>query len=145
MEEEWKEWAGETERTERMRALDETYPSKSFSTHALSPKLSRQDCATLVQLRFGHLPTASYLHKLKKADSPTCPHCKERAETLLDFLMRCKAHDELRRETGPNMWASVEVSAPSLEARKTHARTDVLPSWSEESVAGLTIRWAYGW
>ncbi|KAF8595348.1 hypothetical protein BDV93DRAFT_395877, partial [Ceratobasidium sp. AG-I] len=52
----------------------------NFSERA--KELSRTEYATLVQLRLGHFPTASYLYRFNIMDTPQCTHCYERAETI---------------------------------------------------------------
>jgi hypothetical protein len=100
MDKEWKEWVGETERTERMRYLDKTCPSLTFSKNALKNHFTRQEYAHLVQLRLGHFPVPSYLHlfKVAKVDSPICPHCETRTETPVRILMGPRELEKLRRD-----------------------------------------------
>ncbi|CUA73580.1 hypothetical protein RSOLAG22IIIB_10893 [Rhizoctonia solani] len=97
---EWREWTkdeGEERRTERfVREIDDEYPSMRFSTHA--DQLTRHQYATLTQLRIGHYPTAHYLHRFARADSPRCPLWDTHSETIKHFLMGCRALDNTRRE-----------------------------------------------
>lgn len=70
MAQEWAARLGGTERTGRMRLIDDTYPSFNFSSRAAD--LLRQSYAALVQLRVGHFPLATYLNRFKLAESPGC-------------------------------------------------------------------------
>jgi len=85
-------------RRDRMEALDPNYPSTKFFEQAMEHAPSRQHFAILVQLRLGHFPTANYLHRFKKADSPECPECGSRSQTPMHLLMGCDAYVEERAE-----------------------------------------------
>lgn len=54
--------------------------------------------ATLVQIRLGHFPTADYLYRFKKTDSPDCPNCGLRVQTAMHLLMGCEAFVEERAD-----------------------------------------------
>jgi hypothetical protein len=92
---EWKERLEGTERTVRMQKVDDSYLALDFVKRAR--ELSRTEYATLVQLRLGHFPTASYLYRFNLTDTPQCTHCYERAETIEHYLMNCTAHRAQRR------------------------------------------------
>ena len=91
----WKERLEGTERTVRMLRMDDLYLSLGFSKAA--KELSRTEYATLVQLRLGHFPTASYLYCFNLKDTPQCASCYKRAETTEHYLMNCTAHQAQRR------------------------------------------------
>ncbi|KAF8602154.1 hypothetical protein BDV93DRAFT_444775 [Ceratobasidium sp. AG-I] len=78
-----------------MQRVDDTYLTLNFSERA--KELSRTEYTTLVQLRLGHFPTASYLYRFNLTDTPQCTHCYERAETIEHYLMNCTAHRAPRR------------------------------------------------
>lgn len=52
----------------------------------------------ITQLRTGHIPLNYHLHRIKKADSPLCPHCNNKEETVRHFLTECPAYDIERKE-----------------------------------------------
>ncbi|KAF8597213.1 hypothetical protein BDV93DRAFT_405100, partial [Ceratobasidium sp. AG-I] len=94
----WRTWKGRlegTERTVRLPKVDDSYLSLDFFKRAKD--LSRTEYATLVQLRLGHFPTASYLYRFNLTDTPQCTHCYERAESIEHYLMNCTAHRAQRR------------------------------------------------
>ncbi|KAF8594211.1 hypothetical protein BDV93DRAFT_459442 [Ceratobasidium sp. AG-I] len=93
--ERWKDRLEGTDRTVRMLRIDDTYLSLDFSKKARG--LTRTEYATLVQLRLGHFPTASYLYRFNLKDTPQCTSCYERAETTEHYLMNCTAHRAHRR------------------------------------------------
>ncbi|KAF8597945.1 hypothetical protein BDV93DRAFT_451977, partial [Ceratobasidium sp. AG-I] len=93
--EKWVERLEGTERTVRMQKVDDAYLALGFSQRAEG--LSRTVYATLVQLRTGHFPTASYLYRFNLTDTPQRTHCYERAETIEHYLMNCTAHRAQRR------------------------------------------------
>ena len=65
--------------------------------------LSRQQASLLLQLRCGHLPLNSYLHKIKKVESDRCYECRggregPSSETVIHFIFDCPAHAVARGE-----------------------------------------------
>ncbi|EUC61565.1 reverse transcriptase from transposon X-element protein, putative [Rhizoctonia solani AG-3 Rhs1AP] len=108
MEKEWKTWTreeGDARRTERFtREMDPGYPSMQFKKDA--DPLTRHQLATLTQLRIGHYPTQGYLHRFTLVDSPRCPHCDTRSESVVHLLMGCRALDNARRDRDREMGAA---------------------------------------
>ena len=56
-----------------------------------------------MQVRMGHLPLNSYLHRISKSDTDECMACIEmesqpRRETVEQFLFECKAYDRQRAD-----------------------------------------------
>lgn len=51
--------------------------------------LSRRQAAILIQLRTGNAPLAAHLHRINRADTPTCPSCGDARETVLHLLVQC--------------------------------------------------------
>ena len=43
-----------------------------------------------MQLRSGHVPLNSYLHRISKLDFPTCAHCRVSDETIHHYLFDCE-------------------------------------------------------
>lgn len=54
--------------------------------------------STITQLRTGHVPLNYHLHRIKKADSPFCPHCNDKEETIHHYLIECPAYDAERMQ-----------------------------------------------
>ncbi|KAE9407133.1 hypothetical protein BT96DRAFT_746098, partial [Gymnopus androsaceus JB14] len=58
----------------------------------------------LTQIRTGHIPLNSHLHRIQLADSPDCPCCKRHPETVFHYLLECPAHcaprNRLQRAVG---------------------------------------------
>ncbi|KAG1795386.1 uncharacterized protein HD556DRAFT_1213484, partial [Suillus plorans] len=61
----------------------------------------------LVQLRTGHAPLNKHLAKIKVADSPMCPTCEQREETVHHYILMCEEYqtqrDALRARTTARM------------------------------------------
>ena len=63
---------------------------------------TRDQCATVAQLRTFHsLWPAGYLHRIKRRDYATCPHCNGADETAEHLVLQCPAHDQVRRDIWP--------------------------------------------
>jgi ribonuclease HI len=65
--------------------------------------LSRQQASLILQLRCGHFPLNSYLHRIKKVESDRCGACRggregPAPETVNHFIFDCPAYVEERRE-----------------------------------------------
>jgi hypothetical protein len=88
-----KSWENST-RYARIKNIDPSLPSSSFKK--LVAPLSRKHASVLIQLRAGHIPLNKHLHRIGKAESPTCPCCREHEETVYHLLMRCPAHRNAR-------------------------------------------------
>jgi ribonuclease HI len=78
----------------RIKDMDSTLPSPAYLK--LVADLPRKHCAILFQLRSGHAPLAQHLHRVQKAESPVCPCCNMRNETVGHFLLFCPAHEVAR-------------------------------------------------
>ncbi|KAG9223182.1 hypothetical protein CCMSSC00406_0000129 [Pleurotus cornucopiae] len=52
--------------------------------------------SVITQLRTGHVPLNQHLHRIKKADSPYCPHCNDKEESVRHYLIECPAYDTER-------------------------------------------------
>ncbi|KAH8996799.1 hypothetical protein EDB92DRAFT_1769756, partial [Lactarius akahatsu] len=46
----------------------------------------------LYQIRVGHFPLNAYLHRFKRADSPSCLACGHHTESAQHFLLDCPAY-----------------------------------------------------
>jgi len=81
---------------EWMKQIDSTLPSDKFSKQTL--KMLCKHTSLLFQLRSGHIPLNKHLHRIQKADSPTCPRCHQHDETVMHYVMHCLAHKNARHE-----------------------------------------------
>lgn len=86
-------WAREWKRSpryQRILRVDESTPSNKFLT--LAGELKRNEASLLFQLRTGHIPLRAHLYKIKKATSPSCPHCgnDDQHETVFHYLIQCE-------------------------------------------------------
>ena len=87
-------WAS-SPRFDRMALIDPDLSHAKFAK--LTRSLSRNHASILFQLRSGHVPLNTYLHRIKKADSPICPSCQQYRETVMHYIMRCEAHSVARQ------------------------------------------------
>ena len=94
-----KRWKTEWEVSPRQVILsnvDCSMPSDDFM-HIVS-QLNRRQASVLIQLRTGHLPLNNVLFRIKRADTPACPHCNNGTrETMIHFLFFCP-HYEIARD-----------------------------------------------
>ena len=83
-------------RTRRSIRYDPSMPSNKY--RKIIESMPRLHVSILTQLRTNHIPLRAYLHKIKAADSPICPHCEDAPETVTHFLMFCPRYATQRRE-----------------------------------------------
>ncbi|KAJ4477303.1 hypothetical protein J3R30DRAFT_3484401 [Lentinula aciculospora] len=78
-------------------AIDEKGINSKFLENAGTFK--RKQTSILFQLRTGHVSLKAHLHRLRKVDSPECPHCerlgRNERETVKHYILECPAY---RRE-----------------------------------------------
>lgn len=95
------EWS-KSPRYAKFASLDKKLLSGSF--RKLAKTLTRPQTSIIMQLRTGHIPLNGYLHRIRKAESPDCPHCPGIAETVQHYLLECNAYERprhaLRRTLG---------------------------------------------
>ena len=60
--------------------------------------IARNRLRLIIQAITGHCALNYHLHKIKRAETPTCEKCYVENETMEHFLGRCQAYSELRRE-----------------------------------------------
>ncbi|KAG8702114.1 hypothetical protein FRC09_004948 [Ceratobasidium sp. 395] len=113
LKEAWKRrWdEGLSESNTRLRIIDHTTPSNVF--HKLAQTIPRRHASLMIQLRTGHIPLMAYLHRFKRSNSATCLACKQRAETVEHYLMRCPAYEPARQRRNIAFPAATE-SLPTL-------------------------------
>src|SRR6266481_3481814 len=71
--------------------IDTKLPASSYLK--VIDSLSHQQASLLMQLHMGHIPLASYLHRIGKAEQPDCHLCSCGAETVHHYLFECRAND----------------------------------------------------
>jgi hypothetical protein len=75
-------------RAKVLRSIDNSAPSKKFLR--LTKDLNRSQASLLMQLRTGHIRLNQHLFRIRKAESPSCPHCWGiTVETVKHFLLDC--------------------------------------------------------
>ena len=77
-------------RGRRMADIDKTLPSKAYDE--LIRPLSRRHANLLFQLRANHVPLQTYLERIGKAPTKTCPTCHAAPETVAHFLLVCPTY-----------------------------------------------------
>lgn len=89
------EWSS-SPRFLRMKAIDPSLPSDDFLD--IASQLRRNQASLLFQLRSGHIPLNETLHRIKRSDTPFCPHCRgSTKETVHHFLLACPHYARARR------------------------------------------------
>jgi ribonuclease HI len=78
---------------ERLAKFDARPPSKYVQKFYAN--LNRPDSSLVTQLRSGHIPLASYLHRIKAIDSGLCPRCQV-PETVDHYLTKCERFSDQR-------------------------------------------------
>ena len=97
----WKERWIDSPRRQRIERIDETFPFNSYRKR--QDKLSRAHASLMIQVRSGHLPLNSYLHRIGKTESNKCQACQTTAndetttENVHHFLYDCEAYSTQRR------------------------------------------------
>ena len=87
------EWAL-SPRAVHLARIDDSLPSKNFLR--LIDPLPRRHASLLIQLRTGHAPLNLHLHRITKAESPTCPQCGHPRETVAHYILDCVAYGNAR-------------------------------------------------
>lgn len=86
----WKKDWQATKRYKRFKAKDTASPaSQKFLALISDHMIPRRMASLIFQLRIGHSPLNSYLHRFQKVDSARCPACGDRRETTEHFLLQC--------------------------------------------------------
>jgi hypothetical protein len=115
-------WAAMWETSPRKQRVDRF--GDEFPFTALLKRLSsltRSQSSQILQIRCGHFPLNSYLHKIKKVDSDRCLACfddrddegRPYPETINHFIFDCTAHtaarDELIHKIGRNRFRLADI------------------------------------
>ena len=93
-------WRGEwnsSPRFTRTKQIDNSLPSDNY-LHIIN-QLRHNQASILTQLRTGHIPLNTILHRIKRLDTPDCPHCRHGTrETILHYLLECPHYAGARRQ-----------------------------------------------
>lgn len=88
-----------------IKKIHNSAPSNKFQK--LIFELPHHHASLLMQLRTGHAPLNKHLTKIKVADSPMCPACEQREETVHHYILMCEEYrtqrDALRARTTARM------------------------------------------
>jgi hypothetical protein len=92
-----REWAASwatSKRYQHLNKIDKKIPSKAYEK--LTAGLRRPQTSIITQLRTNHIPLNFYLFRIKRAESPDCPHCPGINEDVSHFLFTCPNYQEPR-------------------------------------------------
>ncbi|KAF8590345.1 hypothetical protein K439DRAFT_1330507, partial [Ramaria rubella] len=84
----------------------------------ITAHLSRREASLLLQLRTGHIALNKNLHQIGKSDSPKCPNCPNREETVHHLLIMCPACAMQRQE----LQRKLERDARSIRKLLSHQK-----------------------
>jgi ribonuclease HI len=90
---EWTENWKSSERYKRLQTSDTVPPhSSKFLKLTSDHRITRKMASIMFQLRTGHIPLNSYLHRFKKVDHARCPACGDPKESVEHYMLRCPAY-----------------------------------------------------
>jgi ribonuclease HI len=95
------DWS-ESPRKTRFETVDDTFPFNSYRKR--QQKLSRAHASVLMQVRSGHIPLNSYLHRIGKSESKKCTRCRVEqggeapTESVNHFIFNCNRYTLQRQE-----------------------------------------------
>src|SRR6266481_4376798 len=90
----WRAIWGQSPHFVHASKVDPKLPAKSFLS--LVNGISRAQASIIFQLRSRHALLQKYLHRISKAELPTCPLCELNEETVHHYLFDCPAHSHAR-------------------------------------------------
>ncbi|PVF96602.1 hypothetical protein CPB86DRAFT_816235 [Serendipita vermifera] len=82
---EWLKLWNNSTRFAKTSRIEPKLPSKRFIK--LTRLLRRNQTAIITQFRTSHVPLNFYLARIKRSDSPMCPHCPETPEDVRHFFL----------------------------------------------------------
>jgi hypothetical protein len=88
-----------------LKSIDNSAPSKKF-LHLIK-NLDRRQASILFQLHTGHIGLNQHLFRIRRSETPLCPHCQDTSiESVKHFLLECpqyaRERHELRRKLRRN-------------------------------------------
>lgn len=109
----------ESPRFNRIAHIDVSFKHNSFAK--LSYNLHHERASLLFQLRVGHVPLNTYLHKIQKADSPICLNCLQHSKTVMHYILHCPKYTVARRHM---FW---EAGGDARDIKKLLSTAELLP------------------
>ena len=94
----WKDHWHESPCYQHTSRIDPKLPDTLFLR--LTKEISKAQASVIFQLRSDHIPLRKHLHRIGKAESPTCALCRQGDETVHHFLFECPAHQHARFDLG---------------------------------------------
>jgi hypothetical protein len=89
----WKSSARES----MFKSIDNTVPSKKYLR--LIKGLDHRQASILFQLRSGHIVLNHHLFRIRRSETPSCPHCRGIiVDTIRHFLLDCPQYATQRHE-----------------------------------------------
>ena len=82
-------------RYDKVIKYDTRVPLSSFQK--ILAKLTRQQASVLIQLHTGNVLLQAYLHHFKLSNTPECPTCSNKPETVTHYLAHCHMYNQQRR------------------------------------------------
>jgi ribonuclease HI len=108
----WKQRWKNSPRYEPLRSIDKSAPSKKYLR--LIKGLDRRQASLFTQLRTGHIGLNRHLFRIRKVESPVCPHCRGlTVETVKHVLLDCPFYIRERHILQLKLWRNA-ASIPFL-------------------------------
>ena len=91
--------------------MEKTIAARDYTKSMNIKTITRKRLRLIRQAITGHCALNYHLHKIKRAETPTCEKCNDEDETMEHFLGKCPTFLELRMEhldQGPptyGLWA----------------------------------------
>jgi len=84
-------WCKRSPRFKRTKCIDRSFPSNKYIKITSSRSLNRRQTSILTQMRTGHAPINSHLHRIRKVDTPYCPQnsCTNAIEDIHHLFFTC--------------------------------------------------------
>lgn len=85
------------------RSIDKSAPLNKFLT--LIQGLNRRQASIMTQLRTGHTSLNHHLFRIRKVESPICPHCRGiTVETVKHLLVECPFYRREQHHLQQKLW-----------------------------------------
>lgn len=102
---------------DRFKAIDESAPSRQY--WKISRDLTKRRASTLIQLRTGHIPLKTHLHRINHASDPYCPSCVAKRETILHFILSCPKYSRAREASRHPSLRSLQPEKPTTQSKNS--------------------------
>ena len=94
----WKDCWHESPCYQCTSRINPKLPDASFL--CLTKEISKAQASVIFQLRSKHIPLRKHLHRIGKAESPTCALCRQGDEIVHHFVFKCPTHQHARFDLG---------------------------------------------